>query len=155
MVLRKAFHPDASGCVEGRSQAALPTMRPMCCDLSRPIGFQVMPPIQYSLKPGDFKASHIGVQPVLVTRDAEDQVHVVLNRCAHRGSMVCAEGRGNTERFVCPYHGWSYDRAGKQEAVDHWRKGVAIPATVIRIGPSPRPHESASSTTKPGGAPAG
>ena len=27
--------------------------------------------------------------------------------------MVCAEGRGNTERFVCPYHGWSYDRAGE------------------------------------------
>jgi phenylpropionate dioxygenase-like ring-hydroxylating dioxygenase large terminal subunit len=31
--------------------------------------------------------------------------------------MVCAEGRGNTERFVCPYHGWSYDTAGTLQAV--------------------------------------
>jgi phenylpropionate dioxygenase-like ring-hydroxylating dioxygenase large terminal subunit len=31
--------------------------------------------------------------------------------------MVCAEGRGNAERFVCPYHGWSYDRSGALKAV--------------------------------------
>jgi phenylpropionate dioxygenase-like ring-hydroxylating dioxygenase large terminal subunit len=31
--------------------------------------------------------------------------------------MVCAEGKGNTERFVCPYHGWSYDRGGILKAV--------------------------------------
>jgi phenylpropionate dioxygenase-like ring-hydroxylating dioxygenase large terminal subunit len=31
--------------------------------------------------------------------------------------MVCAEGRGNAERFVCPYHGWSYDRSGALQAV--------------------------------------
>jgi phenylpropionate dioxygenase-like ring-hydroxylating dioxygenase large terminal subunit len=30
---------------------------------------------------------------------------------------VCAEGRGNVERFVCPYHGWSYDRSGELKAV--------------------------------------
>ena len=50
-------------------------------------------------------------------QEVEDQtVNVLVNRCAHRGSMVCAEGRGNTERFVCPYHGWSYDRAGTLQA---------------------------------------
>jgi phenylpropionate dioxygenase-like ring-hydroxylating dioxygenase large terminal subunit len=31
--------------------------------------------------------------------------------------MVCAEGRGNTDRFVCAYHGWSYDRAGALKVV--------------------------------------
>ena len=50
-------------------------------------------------------------------RKTEDEIGVLVNRCAHRGSMVCAEGRGNTERFVCPYHGWSYDRAGILQAV--------------------------------------
>src|SRR5439155_19170637 len=50
-----------------------------------------------------------------------DGIHVLVNRCAHRGSMVCAETSGRTynigERFVCPYHGWSYDRAGELKAV--------------------------------------
>ena len=49
--------------------------------------------------------------------EKDGSLHAFVNRCAHRGSLVCAEGRGNTERFVCPYHGWSYDRAGTLQAV--------------------------------------
>src|SRR3954453_18132921 len=67
-------------------------------------------------KTGDYFTTRMGRGPVIVVR-AEDEIRVLINRCAHRGSMVCAEGRGNTERFVCPYHGWSYDRAGELKAV--------------------------------------
>jgi len=65
---------------------------------------------------GDYFTTRMGREPVIVVRH-EDGIHVLVNRCAHRGSMVCAEGHGNTERFVCPYHGWSYDRAGELKAV--------------------------------------
>jgi len=65
---------------------------------------------------GDYFTTRMGREPVIVVRDS-DGIHVLVNRCMHRGSMVCAEGRGNTERFVCPYHGWSYDRAGVLRAV--------------------------------------
>ena len=67
-------------------------------------------------KSGDYFTTRMGREPVVVVRN-DDRIHVLVNRCAHRGSMVCADGRGNVERFVCPYHGWSYDRSGELKAV--------------------------------------
>src|SRR5947207_4918200 len=67
--------------------------------------------------PGDYFTTRMGREPVIVSRHEDSSIRVLINRCAHRGSMVCAEGRGNVERFVCPYHGWSYDRAGTLRAV--------------------------------------
>jgi len=66
---------------------------------------------------GDYFTTRMGREPVIVSRTNKEEVVVLVNRCAHRGSMVCAEGRGNTERFVCPYHGWSYDTGGTLQAV--------------------------------------
>jgi len=66
---------------------------------------------------GDYFTTRMGKEPVVVVRADHGDIRVLINRCAHRGAMVCAEGRGNTERFVCPYHGWSYDRAGELKAV--------------------------------------
>ena len=66
---------------------------------------------------GDYFTTRMGREPVIVSRKNKEEVMVLVNRCAHRGSMVCAEGRGNTERFVCPYHGWSYDTGGTLQAV--------------------------------------
>jgi phenylpropionate dioxygenase-like ring-hydroxylating dioxygenase large terminal subunit len=66
---------------------------------------------------GDYFTTRMGREPVVVIRKSENQIVVLINRCMHRGAMVCPEGRGNTERFVCPYHGWSYDRSGALRAV--------------------------------------
>src|SRR5438094_10343674 len=60
--------------------------------------------------PGDFVTRPIGTQPVIMARAMDGQVSVMVNRCAHRGTMVCSEARGNTRTFACPYHGWTYDR---------------------------------------------
>ena len=68
-------------------------------------------------EPGDYFTTRMGREPVVVVKKDDGQIGVLVNRCAHRGSMVCAEGRGRVERFVCPYHGWSYDRAGELKAV--------------------------------------
>ena len=92
---------------------------------------------------GDYFTTRMGREPVLVIKESEKKIVVLINRCAHRGAMVCAEGRGNTERFVCPYHGWSYDRAGTLQAVpfasgyeqDHLPKGLkAVPRVTVYRG---------------------
>lgn len=63
--------------------------------------------------PGDFRTRAIGTQPVILCRDETDEIHVLLNRCIHRGATVCQEYRGNTKYFRCAYHGWIYHNSGK------------------------------------------
>ncbi len=62
---------------------------------------------------GDFKTTYVGLQPVIVSRGDDGAVHVLVNRCVHRGSVVCRELRGTTTSFTCPYHGWSFAKDGK------------------------------------------
>lgn len=68
-------------------------------------------------RPGDFKLTQIGQQPVIVTRDRDQNIHVLLNRCRHRAATVCDLQRGNAARFVCPYHGWTYALDGRLTGV--------------------------------------
>jgi benzoate/toluate 1,2-dioxygenase subunit alpha len=68
-------------------------------------------------RPGRYKTAYIGLQPVIVSRDASGQVHVLLNRCRHRGAAVCRESSGEARSFICPYHGWSYDLDGTLQAI--------------------------------------
>jgi len=72
---------------------------------------------------GDFKRSFVGDKPVVVTRDAQGALHAFENRCAHRGVQFCRERLGNTKRFVCPYHQWSYELSGNLVGVP-FRRGV-------------------------------
>jgi phenylpropionate dioxygenase-like ring-hydroxylating dioxygenase large terminal subunit len=47
---------------------------------------------------------------LVVTRAADGCVHVLKNRCRHRGTALdCSTG----QRLVCPYHGWSYGPDGR------------------------------------------
>jgi phenylpropionate dioxygenase-like ring-hydroxylating dioxygenase large terminal subunit len=72
-------------------------------------------------KPRDFLTRRFGGRPVIITRDKDGEIHILFNRCAHKGATVCREASGQCKTFVCPYHGWSYDQTGKSIAVpmDH------------------------------------
>jgi phenylpropionate dioxygenase-like ring-hydroxylating dioxygenase large terminal subunit len=61
----------------------------------------------------DFKCVNIGKRPVIVTRTPEGEIRALLNRCTHRGTLVCAEHQGNAKHFQCPYHGWSFSSRGE------------------------------------------
>ena len=56
--------------------------------------------------PGDFVATTIGETAVIVVRDAAGAINAFVNRCAHRGNLLCLERQGNVKEFGCIYHGW-------------------------------------------------
>lgn len=74
---------------------------------------------------GDFKSTYIGDTPVVVTRSADNKLHAWVNRCAHKGALVCRSPRGNVAdgAFTCVYHQWAYTSAGDLAGVP-FRRGM-------------------------------
>jgi phenylpropionate dioxygenase-like ring-hydroxylating dioxygenase large terminal subunit len=75
-------------------------------------------------EPGDYKTTFLGVSPVIGTRGEDGQIHAMVNRCAHRGNLVCLKQRGHTkDGLTCVYHAWRYDLGGNLKSVA-FRRGV-------------------------------
>lgn len=65
-------------------------------------------------EPGDFIATEIGRESVLLIRQRDGKVRAFYNVCLHRGNQLAPEGIGHVERsFVCSYHGWEYGLDGR------------------------------------------
>ena len=77
-------------------------------------------------RPGDFYTAQIGRQPMLLVRGADGKVHVLYNRCPHRGSMVCGERHGNAgDFFRCSYHAWTFHHDGTLRNIPMMESGYA------------------------------
>jgi phenylpropionate dioxygenase-like ring-hydroxylating dioxygenase large terminal subunit len=68
---------------------------------------------------GDFVTRTLGRQPVILARARDEHVVVLLNRCMHRGTMLCTASHGHARTFQCPYHGWTYDVTGELLGVSY------------------------------------
>lgn len=78
---------------------------------------------------GDYWTTLIGRNPVVMVRDKAGEVHVLHNRCPHKGAKVVAEGCGNTgPLFRCPYHAWTFKLNGSLMGVPHrsWYDGTGF-----------------------------
>jgi phenylpropionate dioxygenase-like ring-hydroxylating dioxygenase large terminal subunit len=91
-------------------------------------------------EPGDYVTRQLGLQPVIVSRDEDRTIHLLLNRCMHRGNTVCQSDRGNAHAFRCAYHGWTYNNRGALVGVpyaggydDAFRKEEYALAQVPRV----------------------
>jgi glycine betaine catabolism A len=61
---------------------------------------------------GDFLIREVGDESIIVVRDGHE-VNAFVNVCRHRGSLICLEASGHVNRFVCPYHRWTYALDGR------------------------------------------
>ena len=68
-------------------------------------------------EPGDYFCTQLGRKPIVIVRGADRKLHALHNQCAHRGAMVVALDKGNTDEFQCCYHGWTYHLDGRLKAV--------------------------------------
>jgi phenylpropionate dioxygenase-like ring-hydroxylating dioxygenase large terminal subunit len=63
-------------------------------------------------KAGDYFATSIGTQPVFMTRHKDGKVHVMFNRCSHKGAQLVGDTCGHAQKLRCPYHGYVFDTDG-------------------------------------------
>lgn len=61
---------------------------------------------------GDFVQVRMAGRAIIVVRGKKGEIHALLNRCPHRGALVCREKQGNQSLFTCPYHGWKFKLNG-------------------------------------------
>ena len=73
--------------------------------------------------PGDYKTMPVGDISVIVVRDTNGTLNAMVNRCAHRGNLVCVEDHGNLDRLTCVYHNWTYDLEGNLATIA-FEKGI-------------------------------
>ena len=73
---------------------------------------------------GDYLTTFLGETPVIVTRGHDGEIHAMVNRCAHRGNLVCLKRRGHADNLTCVYHAWRYDLEGNLDSVA-FRRGIA------------------------------
>jgi benzoate/toluate 1,2-dioxygenase alpha subunit len=67
--------------------------------------------------PGDYFTTELGRQPVIMVRQRDSSIRVLLNRCSHRGAKVVNERCSHADRLTCLYHGWTFDLDGRLVAV--------------------------------------
>jgi anthranilate 1,2-dioxygenase large subunit len=80
--------------------------------------------------PGDWVATTLGEVAVIVARGPDGAVNAFVNRCAHRGNLLCLTRQGHGKEITCIYHGWSYNLEGQLT-------GVAFENGVKRQGGMP------------------
>lgn len=60
----------------------------------------------------DYVTKSMGPTPIIMVRDREGEIRLLLNKCPHRGNQLCAYKEGNSKAFVCPYHAWTFSNTG-------------------------------------------
>jgi phenylpropionate dioxygenase-like ring-hydroxylating dioxygenase large terminal subunit len=67
---------------------------------------------------GDYFTTDIAGKPVILVRQEDRSVRVLMNRCAHKGAKLVTLTHGNTGKFFrCPYHAWAYNVDGSVRAI--------------------------------------
>ncbi len=68
-------------------------------------------------EPGRYLAIDDFGVPLIALRDRAGKFRAFVNACRHRGARLVAPGRGEALKFVCPFHGWTYQTSGELNGI--------------------------------------
>ncbi len=71
-------------------------------------------------KRGDTLPVNVAGRSILLTRDANGDVHAFHNVCRHRGLELVSEPQHGRPTLVCPYHSWTYALNGDLIKTPHF-----------------------------------
>jgi len=66
-------------------------------------------------------------QPLVLTRDRDDQLHCLSNVCTHRGMLVC-RGDAVAQKLRCPYHGRVFHLDGRFQSMPEFEGVEGFPS---------------------------
>lgn len=69
-------------------------------------------------QPGDWKVHAIYDQSFVLVRGRDGVIRGFVNACRHRGNRLC-EGKGQSPRFTCRYHNWTFGLEGQVLGIAH------------------------------------
>ena len=64
-------------------------------------------------KPGDYIATEILNEPILISMGHDKKIRAFYNVCQHRGNKLVHTKKGNTSEHSCSFHGWTYKANGE------------------------------------------
>jgi choline monooxygenase len=68
-------------------------------------------------EPGQYLTAEVAGEPIVVVRGADGELRAFFNVCRHHAAAVLTAPCGKVDRLRCPYHGWTYDLAGRLRGV--------------------------------------
>jgi len=84
---------------------------------------------------GDYKLfKQVGLS-VIISRGKDNVIRAFHNICRHRGSPLLTNSKGNTNRFTCPYHAWTYAPEGDLLAVPDSQDFAQLDAAALGLMP--------------------
>ena len=81
----------------------------------------------------DYLTIYMGRQPIVIARNKNGELNALINACSHRGAMLCRHKKDNKATYTCPFHGWTFNNAGKLLKVKDPR-GAGYPETFNKDG---------------------
>lgn len=88
---------------------------------------------------GDFQSRDVAGRPVILCRDSDGEIRVLINSCTHRGAQLCRQAEGNARSFQCFYHAWTFNNRGELVGVpDAAGYGPAFDKDEMRLKSPPR-----------------
>jgi phenylpropionate dioxygenase-like ring-hydroxylating dioxygenase large terminal subunit len=89
---------------------------------------------EYVPNPGDYYTINVMDEPIIVVRGMDGTVRALNAACRHR-SMLVVQDRGNTKRFTCPYHAWTYGTDGRLIGAPHMEKSKVFDKKACSLPP--------------------